>query len=119
MSPDLEAPVRRSSPCIIEVNPNSRLVAEPIALEQSNSPALNLSDWYEPLLFGIDRFNEFDEESAYDVFANKTNKTINTTFIYFILEQIIEDTKASWYFFLISLEVVQMYFAFFTSANLM
>ena len=119
MSPDLEAPVKWSSPCIIEVNPNSKVVAEPIALEQSNSPALNLSDWYEPPLVGIDKFNELDDESAYDVFASKINKIINSVLIYFILEQIIDDTNVSWLPPLNILEVVQMYFVLLTSTKRM
>jgi len=46
------------------VTPNSKLVAEPIALEQSRSPALNLSDWYEPGAEGKDRFKELDCPNA-------------------------------------------------------
>ena len=56
------------------VTPNSKFVAEPIALEQSKSPALNLSDWYEPGAEGKDRFKELDCANATEAY-NKIKKS--------------------------------------------
>ena len=64
------------------VTPNSKLVALPIALEQSRSPALNLSDWYEPGAVGKDRFKELDCANATDAESNNIMSDMSSNLLH-------------------------------------